>query len=259
MRNTRYTGNQNDQHRRKTMLCRLISVCLIMIYIPVMAQVVTPPDPLTIEAYINDHKQQRSLLIVRSALEQGNAALHKATQGAASEYHAVNVELDKYTRAFDIIDLVYTTVATGFNVSHTVSMVSQDIGKYRTMLQDFNERIVRRGRIETADTLLLTTSAQAIDQIAEECQKLYQTVLTLGAYATGQVSCTTADLMLMMTQINMSLDRIRTVMHAAWFKTWTYIRARTTYWKRELYRSKTLQEIGQEAYGRWRGAAVLGY
>lgn len=259
MRNTRHTGNRYYQQGTQALLRRLMSVCLIMTYLPVMAQVVTPPDPLTIEAYINDHKQQRSLLIVRSALEQGNAVLHRASQATSREYREVSVELDKYTRAFDIIDLVYTTVATGFNVSHTVSSVSQDIGKYRAMLEDFNQKIVRRGRFETADTLLLTTSAQAIDQIAEECQALYSAVLTLGAYATGQVNCTTADLMLMMTQINLSLDRIRTVMHAAWFRTWTYIRARTTYWKRALYKSKTMQEIGQEAYERWRGSAILGY
>ena len=97
---------------------------------------VFPRDIPTIEAYIYDHKQQRSLLLTRSTLETSNALLHKASKVTNREYRDINIELDKYTRAFDIIDLVYNTVSTGFNVYRTYDTVSDKIGKYRTMLND---------------------------------------------------------------------------------------------------------------------------
>ena len=193
-----------------------------------------PRDIPTIEAYIYDHKQQRSLLLTRSTLETSNALLHKASKVTNREYKDINVELDKYTRAFDIIDLVYNTVSTGFNVYRTYDTVSDKIGKYKTMLNDYNDKILRRGRIETADTLLLSVNMRAIANLADECQNLYLSVSTLALYASGKVCCTTASMMLMVDNINKSLDRIKEIVNSAYYQTWKFIQARTSYWKSEI-------------------------
>ena len=214
-------------------------------------------DIPTIEAYIYDHKQQRSLLLTRSTLETSNALLHKASKVTNREYRDINIELDKYTRAFDIIDLVYNTVSTGFNVYRTYDTVSDKIGKYKTMLNDYNDKILRRGRIETADTLLLTVNMRAIANLAEECQNLYLSVSTLALYASGKVCCTTASMMLMVDNINKSLDRIKEIVNSAYYQTWKFIQARTSYWKSEIYRSKTIRQVAEDAFGRWREAGNL--
>lgn len=225
----------------------------------VMAQLV-PRDIPTIEAYINDHKKQRSLLLARATLEESNALLHKASKVTHREYRDINLELDKYTRAFDIIDLVYSTVSTGFNVYRTYDNVSEKIGKYKTMLEDFNEKIIQRGRIESADTLLLAVNARAVVHLADECQNLYYSVCVLAAYASGQVCCTTASLMLMIDNINKSLDRIKDIVNNAYYKTWKFIQARTSYWKSEIYRSKTIRQMATEAFDRWMEAGnILDY
>ena len=225
----------------------------------VMAQLV-PRDIPTIEAYINDHKKQRSLLLARATLEESNALLHKASKVTHREYRDINLELDKYTRAFDIIDLVYSTVSTGFNVYRTYDNVSEKIGKYKTMLEDFNEKIIKRGRIESADTLLLAVNARAVAHLAEECQNLYSSVCVLAAYASGQVCCTTASLMLMIDNINKSLDRIKDIVNGAYYQTWKFIQARTSYWKAEIYRSKTIRQMATEAFDRWMEAGnILDY
>ena len=215
-----------------------------------LAQIV-PNDIPTIEAYINDHKQQRSLLLTRSTLEASNALLHKASKVTHQDYKDVNVELDKYSRAFDIIDLVYNTVSTGFNVYRTYDNVTEKIGKYKTMLSDYNDKIIARGRFETADTLLLNVNLRAIQNLAGECQNLYTSVSTLALYASGKVSCTTANMMLMIDNINKSLDHIKEIVNTAYYQTWKFIQARTSYWKREIYRSKTIQEVANDALGRW--------
>ncbi|MEL4865073.1 MULTISPECIES: hypothetical protein [Bacteroides] len=235
-------------------------LCLVMFLSladHVQAQVITPPDVPAIEAYIYDHKKQQSLLLARATLEESNALLHKASKVTNKEYKEVNDQLDKYTKAFDIIDLVYSTVSTGFNVYRTYDNVSEKIGKYKHMLSDFNDAIVKRGRFETADTLLLTVNTRAIGNLAEECQNLYSSVTVIAAYATGKVHCTTATLMLMMDNINTSLDRIKAIVNQAYYQTWKFIQARTKLWKRELYRSKTIQEVASDAFGRWLEASRL--
>lgn len=234
-------------------------ICLLQFMpIQVRAQLV-PRDIPTIEAYINDHKKQRSLLLARSTLEESNKLLHKASKVTHREYRDVNVELDKYTRAFDVIDLVYSTVSTGFNVYRTYDTVSDKIGKYKTLLSDFNDKIVKRRRIETADTLLLVVNTRAVRNLAAECQNLYTSVSVLAAYASGKVCCTTASMMLMIENINKSLDRIKAIVNTAYFQTWKFIKARTSYWKSELYRSKTIKEVANDALGRWMEAGTLDY
>ena len=234
----------------------LLLLMVVMFPKSAIAQVF-PRDIPTIEAYIYDHKQQRSLLLTRSTLETSNALLHKASKVTNREYRDINVELDKYTRAFDIIDLVYNTVSTGFNVYRTYDTVSDKIGKYKTMLNDYNDKILRRGRIETADTLLLSVNMRAIANLADECQNLYLSVSTLALYASGKVCCTTASMMLMVDNINKSLDRIKEIVNSAYYQTWKFIQARTSYWKSEIYRSKTIRQVAEDAFGRWREAGNL--
>ena len=237
----------------------LLIVCLLHLTSVKTAAQVVPRDPATIEAYINDHKKQRSLLLARSTLEESNKLLHEASKVTHKEYKEINVELDKYTRAFDVIDLVYSTVSTGFNVYRTYDNVSEKIGKYKTMLSDYNDKIVSRGRIESADTLLLAVNVRAVKNLAKECENLYSSVAVLAAYASGKVCCTTATMMLMVENINKSLDRIKDIVNTAYYQTWKFIQARTSYWKAELYRSKTIKQLADEAIGRWMQAGRLGY
>ena len=246
------------QRTKHTKIRWLWMLLLMVVLFPksAIAQVF-PRDIPTIEAYIYDHKQQRSLLLTRSTLETSNALLHKASKVTNREYRDINIELDKYTRAFDIIDLVYNTVSTGFNVYRTYDTVSDKIGKYKTMLNDYNDKILRRGRIETADTLLLSVNMRAIANLADECQNLYLSVSTLALYASGKVCCTTASMMLMVDNINKSLDRIKEIVNSAYYQTWKFIQARTSYWKSEIYRSKTIRQVAEDAFGRWREAGNL--
>ena len=55
-------------------------------------------DAVSVEAYINDHKKQRSLLLARSTLEYSNQLLHEYSSEEVGKYKELNVDLDKYTR-----------------------------------------------------------------------------------------------------------------------------------------------------------------
>lgn len=216
-------------------------------------------DVPSVEAYINDHKQQRSLLLARSTLEYSNKLLHEYSRKEVGGYKELNVDLDKYTRAFDVIDVMYQTLRTALNAKNTYRTVSDRISDYKTMLEEFNDKVLKRGQPEWADLQIITINVQAIEDIAREGEQLYKSISDLVLYATGAAACSTSDLLMVFEAVNMSLDSIERHLNRAYFETWRYIQVRIGYWKSKIYRSKTRQEIIDGAFGRWRGAGRLDY
>ena len=237
----------------------ILIVLMLLTLFPTMSRAQFGFDIVSVEAYINDHKEQRSLLLVRSTLEASNKLLHDYSSDANIDYKDINAQLDRYTRAFDVIDILYQTLRTSLNVYNTYETVSDRIGDYKNMLQDFNKKCLERGNIVSTDTLIITINARALAKIADEGDNLYRSVSDLVLYATGTAACSTSDLLLVLNSINQSLDNIKKHLNKAYFDTWKYIQVRIGYWKRQVYRAKTKQEIINDAFGRWRGAGYLGY
>ena len=233
-------------------ICTLI-LTTVMALLPSFA--FAQRDPAALEAYINDHKQVRSLLLARSTLEASNALLHDYSQDAGLDFREVNVNLDKYTRAFDVIDVLYQSTRTALNVYGTATTVSDRISDYRKILEDYHDKCLRRDDIEPSDTLIISVNYHMIEIVSEEARTLYLSVSDLVAYATGAAACTTSDLMLVLASINQSLDNIAHHLNVAYFDTWRYIQVRTGYWKAKVYNLKTRQEIIDDAFGRWRSSS----
>ena len=236
----------------------LITVVLLAL-LPGIAKAQWTFDVVSVEAYINDHKKQRSLLLARSTLEYSNKLLHQYSRKEVDGYKEVNINLDRYTRAFDVIDVMYQSLRTELNVKNTYTTVSDRIGDYKKLLEDFNEKMLRRGRIEPSDALILTINEKAIRDIAQEGEQLYKSVSDLVLYATGAAACSTSDLLMVLEAVNKSLDDIERHLNRAYIETWRYIQVRIGYWKEKIYRARTKQEIIEGAFGRWRGAGRLDY
>ena len=237
------------------MLVILLTVVVLWLF-PVVTCAQVGFDYTSVESYIRDHKNQRSLLITRATLEYGNQLLHDYSKKQAEEYKELNFDLDKYTRAFDIIDIMYQSLRLGMNVYTTYDQVSERLQGYRKVLEEFNEKIVKRGRIELADTLLLSINYRVIQRIAKESEHLYKSVYDLALYATGVAACSTADLMAVLESINTSLDLIRGMVNRAYLSTWNYVKVRTGYWKEKVYRTKTKQQMIEDAFERWRNSGI---
>ena len=216
-------------------------------------------DVGSVEAYINDHKQQRSLLLARSTLEHSNRLLHEYSRKGTVGYKELNADLDKYTRAFDVIAVMYQSLRTALNVRSTYKGVSERISDYKAMLEEFHGKVIRRKHIELADTLILSINAAAIRMIAEEGEYLYRSVSDLVLYATGAAACSTSDLLTVLESINGSLDNIERHIDRAYFETWRYIQVRIGYWKEKVYRTRTMREIIDDAFGRWRQSGKPDY
>ncbi len=216
-------------------------------------------DIVSVEAYINDHKKQRSLLLARSTLEHSNKLLHQYSSEETVKYKELNFDLDKYTRAFDVIDVMYQSLRTVLNVKSTYENVSERISDYKDLIDDFNTKVVQRKYIELADTVLIAINLKAIKNIAYEGEQLYRSVSDLVLYATGAAACSTADLLMVLENINTSLDNIERQLNKSYFETWRYIQLRMGYWKEKVYRRKSKQEMIDDAFSRWRGAGKLDY
>lgn len=135
---------------------------LLLAVLPTVVKAQWNFDIPVVEAYINDHKQQRSLLLARSTLELSNQLLHEYSSDAAVEYKELNIDLDKYTRAFDVIDVLYQSLRTSLNVYSTYDTVSDRIRDYKDLLDDYREKVLERGKISPADTLLISVNLRCI-------------------------------------------------------------------------------------------------
>ena len=124
------------------------------------------------------------------------------------DFKELNVDLDKYTRAFDVIDILYQSLRTSLNVYSTYNSVSDRVGDYKDLLNDYYTKVVERNRMELHDTLIIGISLRCVERIAEDGKQLYRSMSDLVLYATGAAACSTSDLLLVLESINQGLDNI---------------------------------------------------
>ena len=244
--------------RRTLMMNRPFSILILLLFVmvPQMTKAQWAFDFVSVEAYINDHKKQRSLLLARSTLELSNQLLHEYSSNATVEYKTLNIDLDKYTRAFDVIDVLYQSLRTSLNVYSTYNTVSDRITDYKNLLEDYREKVLERNKIAVSDTIIISVNLRCIQKIADEGQHLYRSVSDLVLYATGAAACSTSDLLLVLESINTSLNNIERHLNRSYFETWRYIQLRMGYWKEAVYRTKTKRQLIDDAFGRWREAGL---
>lgn len=235
---------------------RYVAILIMVAAFPLKASAQWNFDIVSVEAYINDHKQQRSLLLARSTLELSNQLLHEYSSEATVDYKELNVDLDKYTRAFDVIDILYQSLRASLNVYSTYNTVSDRINDYKDLLNNYYTKVVERNRMELQDTLIIGISLRCVQRIAEDGRQLYRSMSDLVLYATGAAACSTSDLLLVLESINQGLDNIESHLNKAYFETWRYIQLRIGYWKESVYLRKDKSQIANEAFQRWRDSGL---
>jgi len=235
----------------KALKAALLSVLL---FAPGIARAQYDFDVETVEAMIRDHKRIRSVLMARDGVEQANALLHQYSKKAADEHYEINLELDKFTRLFDVIDVIVTGTATVYNASNAYSDVKERLGQYETLLEKYKEKLLEKGNIQRGDTLILTTAEKAIESIYADGKNIYTSLTALIAYGSGKVPCNTSDLLRVIHDIDVSLDDISKSVNKAYLTTSRYIDTRLGFYKREVYSRRGRKVIGSEAMSRWKAS-----
>ena len=234
-----------------------VTILLLLTIVPCVTHAQWTFDVTSVEAYINDHKEQRSLLLARNTLEASNKLLHNYSMKETVGFKDLNADLDKYTRAFNVIDVMYQSLRTVLNVVNTFGNVGDRINDYKQLLEDFNSQVVKRKGINAADTILLGICYRAIQNIANDGEQLYLSVNDLVLYTTCTAACSTHELLMVLNSISNSLDDIEHHLNKAYFESWRYVQVRMGYWKEKVYRTKSKSEIIDGAFGRWRMSGKL--
>lgn len=232
----------------------LLAVVLLSL-VPAVAHAQWNFDYLSVEALISNHKSVRSQLMARSALEQANELLHQYSKEAAVQHDSVNIQLDRYTKCFDVIDAIYRGGVTVSNVYYTYNDVSDKIVQLEQLISGFSRELTARGNILSSDMLIINACSSAVTQVSEDGQQLINSLLELAQYAAGKEAgreMTTKQLLATIATVNDCLDNIRNTINHTYFVVYRYVTLRRTYFKRSLYRAKTVREMAHSAFSRWR-------
>ncbi len=209
-------------------------------------------DVESVEALIRDHKRIRSVLMVRDGIEHANQVLHQYSKKAVENHYEVSVNLDEFTRLFDVLDLIANSTTTVMNAANTYTDVKKRINDYKTLLEQYNEKLLLRGNIQPGDTMIISTGTKAIERIYDDGKNIYTSMTAIIAYGSGKVPCNTANLLKIVQNIDESFDDIRKTINSAYMVTWRYIQFRLYYFKGDIYNRRPTKEVSLEALERWK-------
>ena len=216
-------------------------------------------DAPSLEAMISNHKAVRTALDIRMIAELGVEQAHEGSQKSIEEYQESSKRLDKYKRCFDIIDLILNGTATAFHGVRTYQSCSSNIKSYLQLLNEYEEKILLKGKIWSSDTIIYTTSKQTIEDIKSSASSIYKSYIDLSAYLTGTAECKTESMMLCLQCINENMDAIDASVRNAYLTLWSYMTIRLGFWKKEIFRAKTVKEMAMEAYDTWKKSQYVAY
>ncbi len=81
----------------------------------------------------------------------------------------------------------------------------------------------------------------------------------MSAYLTGTAECKTESMMLCLQCINENMDAIDASVRNAYLTLWSYMTIRLGFWKKEIFRAKTIREMALEAYDTWKKSQYIAY
>ena len=194
-----------------------------------------------------------------NATELGVEQAHEGSQKSIEGYQESSKRLDKYKRCFDIIDLILNGTATAFHGVRTYQSCSSNIKSYLQLLNEYEEKILLKGKIWSSDTIIYTTSKQTIEDIKSSASSIYKSYIDLSAYLTGTAECKTESMMLCLQCINENMDAIDASVRNAYLTLWSYMTIRLGFWKKEIFRAKTIREMALEAYDTWKKSQYIAY
>ena len=266
-------------------LTRHLAVLVMLLALPQnIAAQVFGTDYLTIEQMIDDQKRIRSHVIARATIEQANEILHKESKKTTGEYRDVNAELDKYNRMFDIIDVIVESASVAFSAYNTYDEVKERVEGMKDLLDRYRKMIAEREyRIRTGisnisnpqeawdwfntvqlpiipqDSIIFTVGEACINTVYEDAKRIVNSLYELALYTVPiagapPAACTTETILKILQSIDYNLADIRTTVTACYFTLWKYIHVRTGFWTQNLIPHKTIKEICNDAYGRWKAA-----
>ena len=239
---------RHDSHSHLLMIMRIAVVLSGYHSSCCFAQITDTPGNLLL---VEDQSVHRTLLLLRSTMSYSNELLHSYSRDESDNYKAINIDLDKYTRAFDMLDLIFDGLRTVVNAYDTYETVTERLSDFADLLSDYTTNFLAKGNVSTADIKIVEICNTTISLVKDDIEELYTSLYDLILYITGAAGCSTADMMTILNRINDAMDELCEDLNIQYMKAYNYMLMRKGYWKESLYATKTLQEIVDEAQDRW--------
>lgn len=214
-------------------------------------------DPTAAENYIKMHKQQRTLLLARSGLEQANKTIHEELHITGTKYKEMADSIDKYRKAFDILDLCIQSLKTGFDVYNTFTSVSDGIQEYVRLMNIYKQECLARGNINADDLEILAIFNSALSDTRDDIDEIYASVVDIIGWATARVPISSPVYLQLVIRLDDSLDDLRKTINGATRDMRRYLTIRLGYYKKGLHRQRAKIDIARDAFGRWHTAGRL--
>lgn len=230
----------------------VLSVLVFALPFCVQAQNTGKYDYSSIEASINGHKRLRVELLTRSSLELGLEALHKDTKKAAESFEAVSDSLDKYSKCFDIIEVLYSGASTAYDVYRTYDAVKNRIEDITELLKRYKDKCLLSNRLTMQDTIIWKVAENTSKLLGAEIKSLMDSTLKLAGYATGKNNCSIHQLLEMLDKIDNNLYNVRIYVDNAYGLLWRYINLRTATWCFKPIKLHSRKTIVKDAFTRWK-------
>lgn len=218
-------------------------------------------DAASLEAFIGYHSTIGSESIVRGIVEVTNESFHSATQGSFQDYRLINADLEKYTHAFDVLDLIMKGASTTVATYRTYQAVLAGIKEYKRLLEEYKTKILgRRGGIRNFsldDSVFYTRSRDMVQDIGSVSEDLCANVAELAAIIAGKTSCKTRQCESLVDNIQDDMEAIRKEIYDCLYDLSAYMRLRTGFHNIHLtmFRPITVRDLANASLEAWRRAS----
>lgn len=225
---------------------------LLMVMLLVSSLTSVAQDIASIEALVDDHKRQRRVYALRSGIEEANKELHALVADTVKGYKEINFTLEKYTKSFELITLIMNSAYTAMNIYGTASFVTGRVTEIGSLLSEFYNDLLKEGNIESSDMFIYKYGEELVTGLASDVSELVKSLGDMPLYINGKVQCTTANLLLIIDNINQTLDSTRKRVARAHLKLLGYIKARLSpFWNRKIFKSRDVMTIATDAFDHW--------
>ena len=267
-----------------TRLRYIILLMVLCVSIQSKAQLVTMDDGST-TAMRGDHRTTQVGLYASTLAETANTVLHKESKDATDDWKKISDALDKYTRAFEILDAIINGGSLVLNIKTTADNISDKTVKIVDLLNDYKDLVNRRladnleavnngGKvwnkaknayeiyksgsfaIAKEDTILYSVPIQTVKDIKSECNDIYESAGKLVLFATGKMACKTPQITAIFSSLNNSLDYINRKVDRCYLTLWRYIIIRKHTWTPVTLRKVSRQDLLNSSFSKWKASAV---
>ena len=212
-------------------------------------------DPATIEASIATHKRTGSAVLGRQVIEFNNKLLMDEVRTSSGEYRKISDILDKYEKAFNLVDGIIGALASGVQIGIDLYDCGTRLADILSLLREFESQCQKRGVNVYQAMAVYEVANVAGEEVYEGCKVVYQNVAGFVQPLINK-SMTTEQAFEGVTKLGDSVSTVRKKLDRLYRDLYFLIAMRRTYWKSDMDRFilRHTEVYGAEALERWHQA-----